>query len=41
VGVQEVKCDKGGIRRVGDYNFFYEKGKENQLGTGFLQTTEE
>jgi len=34
VGVQEVRWDKGGTVRAGDYNFFYEKGNENhQLGT--------
>ena len=26
VGVQEVKCDKGGRIRAGDYHFFYGKG---------------
>jgi hypothetical protein len=29
VGVQEVRWDKGGTVRVGDYNFFYGKGNEN------------
>ena len=35
VGVQ-VRWDKGGTVRAGDYNFFYGKGNENQLGTGFI-----
>ena len=34
VSVQEVRWDKGGTVRAGDYNLFYGKGNENhQLGT--------
>jgi hypothetical protein len=34
VGVQEVRWDKGGTVRAGEYNFFYGKGNENhQWGT--------
>ena len=39
VGVQEVRWDKGGTIRAGDYNFFYGNGNENdELGTGFFCT---
>jgi len=40
--VQEVRWDKGGRVREGDYDFFYGKGNDNhQLETGPLQTVEE
>jgi len=37
VGVQEVRWDKGGTVRAGNYNFFYGKGNErHQLGKEFF-----
>jgi hypothetical protein len=36
VGVQEVRSDKGGTLKAGDYNFFFRKGNEHQLGKGLF-----
>ena len=41
VGVQEVRWEKRGTEKAGDYNFFYGKGNENQLGKRFFYTTEQ
>jgi hypothetical protein len=41
VGVQEVRWNKEGTVKLGDYSFFYGKGNENyKLGTGFFDITE-
>ena len=41
VEVQEVRWDKEGTVRAGDYNFFYGKRNEkHQLGTGSLCTVD-
>jgi len=39
LGLQEVRWDKGGTERAGDYNFLCGKGNESyHLGTGFFCT---
>jgi hypothetical protein len=36
VGVQVVRCDRGGTEPEGEYAFLYRTGNENhELGTGF------
>ena len=37
MGLKEVRWDKVGTVRAGDYNFFYGKGNEiNQVGKGLI-----
>jgi hypothetical protein len=39
VGVQEVRWDRVGTERAGEYTIFYGKGNEShELGTGFFRT---
>ena len=42
VGLQEVRWEKGGTVRAGDYIFFYywKRNEYHHLGTGFLYTTQ-
>jgi hypothetical protein len=41
VGGQEVRWNKGGTERAGDYTLFYGKANEShQLGTGFFYIRE-
>jgi len=35
LGVPDVRWDKRGTVRAGDFIYFYGKGKEDQLGTDF------
>jgi hypothetical protein len=30
VGVQEIKCNRGGTESTGEYTFYYERGNENR-----------
>jgi hypothetical protein len=34
--LQELRWKKGGTERAEDYTFFYGKGNDHQLGTGFF-----
>ena len=36
MGVQEIRWDKWGTVRAGDYNFSMENERNHQLGTGFF-----
>jgi hypothetical protein len=36
VGIQEVRWDKGGTVREGDYNVLYRKGNKSHVGTGLF-----
>jgi hypothetical protein len=38
LGVQEVRWDKGAMVKAGDYNFFFLKNQNHQLGTEFFST---
>ena len=40
VGVLEVRWDKGGTVKAGDYRFFYRKGNENSWEQNLLYITE-
>jgi hypothetical protein len=33
---QEVRWDRGGTEPAGEYTFFYGKGENHELGTGFF-----
>jgi hypothetical protein len=41
VGIQEVRCNRGGNEAGDEYTFFYGKGNENhEVGTGSLNKRE-